>query len=84
MDESTGNLDSKSGRNLLELLTYINKEYQATILMVTHDVFAASYCQRIIFIRDGEIYNELYSGNDKKQFFDSIIDVTSVLGDERR
>ncbi len=84
MDESTGNLDSKSGRNLLELLTYINKEYQATILMVTHDVFAASYCQRIIFIRDGEIYNELYSGNDKKQFFDSIIDVTSVLGGERR
>jgi putative ABC transport system ATP-binding protein len=83
-DEPTGNLDSKSGRNLLELLTYINKEYQATILMVTHDVFAASYCQRIIFIRDGEIYNELYSGNDKKQFFDSIIDVTSVLGGERR
>lgn len=81
-DEPTGNLDSKSGKDLLELLSYINKEYKATILMVTHDVFAASYCQKIMFIRDGEIYNELYSGNNKKEFFDSIIDVMSVLGGE--
>lgn len=83
-DEPTGNLDSKSGRDLLNLLTYINKEYKATILMVTHDVFAASYCQKIMFIRDGEIYNELYSGESKKQFFDSIIDVMSVLGGESK
>jgi len=83
-DEPTGNLDSKSGKDLLKLLSYINKEYKATILMVTHDVFAASYCQKILFIRDGEIYNELYSGSDKKQFFDSIIDVMSMLGGERQ
>ncbi len=81
-DEPTGNLDSKSGKDLLELLSYINEEYKATILMVTHDVFAASYCQKIMFIRDGEIYNELYSGDNKKEFFDSIIDVMSVLGGE--
>lgn len=81
-DEPTGNLDSKSGKDLLELLSYINKEYRATILMVTHDVFAASYCEKIMFIRDGEIYNELYSGKNKKEFFDSIIDVMSVLGGE--
>jgi putative ABC transport system ATP-binding protein len=83
-DEPTGNLDSKSGKDLLNLLSFINTEYKATILMVTHDVFAASYCQRILFIRDGEIYNELYAGNDKKQFFDSIIDVMSMLGGERK
>lgn len=79
-DEPTGNLDSKSSQDLLELLSIINKEYQATILMVTHDVFAASYCQRIMFIQDGELYNELYSGESKRKFFDSIIDVMSVLG----
>ncbi len=83
-DEPTGNLDSKSGKELLDLLTYINKEYKATILMVTHDVFAASYCQKILFIRDGEIYNELHAGENKKQFFDAIIDVMSVLGGEVR
>lgn len=83
-DEPTGNLDSKSGKDLLNLLDYINREYKATILMVTHDVFAASYCHKILFIRDGEIYNELYAGSDKKQFFDSIIDVMSMLGGERK
>ncbi len=83
-DEPTGSLDSKSGKDLLNLLTFINTEYKATILMVTHDVFAASYCQKILFIRDGEIYNELYSSSDKKQFFDSIIDVMSILGGERK
>lgn len=83
-DEPTGNLDSKSSKDLLELLTFINKHYQATILMVTHDVFAASYCEKIMFIRDGEIYNELYSGDDKSKFFDSIIDVMSVLGSESK
>lgn len=83
-DEPTGNLDSKSGKALLDLLTFINEHYQATILMVTHDVFAASYCKKILFIRDGEIYNELYAGDNKKQFYESIIDVMSVLGGEIR
>lgn len=81
-DEPTGNLDSRSGKDLLDLLTFINKEYKSTILMVTHDVFAASYCQKILFIRDGEIYNELYAGDSKKKFFDAIIEVMSVLGGE--
>lgn len=67
-DEPTGNLDSKSGRALLDLLTVLNEKFQATILMVTHDVFAASYCHKIMFIRDGEIYNELYAGESRKQF----------------
>lgn len=82
-DEPTGNLDSKSSKDLLKLLTHIHQTYKTTIIMVTHDVFAASYCEKIMFIRDGEIYNELYAGDDKKQFFDSILDVMSVLGGER-
>ncbi|WDV45125.1 ABC transporter ATP-binding protein [Clostridiaceae bacterium M8S5] len=81
-DEPTGNLDSKSSKSLLKLLEHINVQYNSTILMVTHDVFAASYCQKVMFIRDGEIYNELYSGEDKKEFFDSIIDVMSIIGGE--
>lgn len=81
-DEPTGNLDSKTGKDLLGMLTYINEAYRATILMVTHDVFAASYCKRILFIRDGEIYHQLHAGNNQKQFFDEIIDVMSVLGGE--
>ncbi len=83
-DEPTGNLDSKSARDLLELMAFINGEYNATILMVTHDVFAASYCLRILFIRDGEIYNQLYSGGSRKEFYDSIIDVMSHLGGEKQ
>lgn len=79
-DEPTGNLDSKSSKQLLKLFEYINEKYNATILMVTHDVFAASYCHKIMFIRDGEIYNELYAGDDRKAFFDQILDVMSVLG----
>ncbi len=82
-DEPTGNLDSKSAKSLLELLEFINGKYKATILMVTHDVYAASYCRRIMFIRDGQIYNQLYAGENRKEFFDSIIDVMSVLGGER-
>ncbi len=83
-DEPTGNLDSKSGKDLLELLTFINTEHKATIIMVTHDAFAASYCKRILFIRDGEIYNQLHAGESKKEFFNSIIDVMSVLGGEEK
>lgn len=79
-DEPTGNLDSKSGKQLLSLFEYINEKYQATILMVTHDVFAASYCHKIMFIRDGEIYNQLYADDDRKVFFDQILNVMSVLG----
>ena len=79
-DEPTGNLDSQSSKQLLNLLAHINKKYGATILMVTHDVNAASYCHNILFIKDGEIYNKLQSTGDRKAFFDSILNVMSVLG----
>lgn len=80
-DEPTGALDSKSAKMLLECFTYLNKELSATILMVTHDAFTASYATRVIFIKDGKIFNELHKGDDsRKEFFDKIIDVVTLLG----
>lgn len=80
-DEPTGALDSKSARMLLERLEYLNQELKATILMVTHDAFTASYASRVIFIKDGKIFNEIYKGdNSRKEFFDKIIDVVTLLG----
>ena len=80
-DEPTGALDSKSARKLLESFESLNKEYRATILMVTHDAFTASYADRILFIKDGKIFNELVKGDDsRKDFFDKIIDVVTLLG----
>ena len=80
-DEPTGALDSKSSRMLLESFDALNKQYEATILMVTHDALAASYANRVIFIKDGKIFNELIKGNDtRKEFFDKIIDVVTLLG----
>lgn len=80
-DEPTGALDSKSARQLLETFEYLNRDLKATILMVTHDAFTASYCNRILFIKDGKIFNELIKGNDtRKEFFNKIIDVVTLLG----
>ncbi len=80
-DEPTGALDSKSARKLLETFEYLNQKLNATILMVTHDAFTASYANRIIFIKDGKIFNELVKGNDtRKQFFEKIIEVQTLLG----
>lgn len=80
-DEPTGALDSKSSRMLLEQFGALNDKLQATILMVTHDAFAASYASRVIFIKDGKIFNELRKGDDsRKQFFDEIINVITLLG----
>ena len=80
-DEPTGALDSKSSRMLLENFEYLNKIMNATILMVTHDAFTASYANRILFIKDGKIFNELVKGNDtRKQFFEKIIAVVTLLG----
>ncbi len=82
-DEPTGALDSKSARQLLESFDYLNKKLQATILMVTHDAFTASYADRILFIKDGKVFNELVKGNDtRKQFFEKIIEVQTLLGGE--
>lgn len=80
-DEPTGALDSKAARMLLENFEYLNKVMNATILMVTHDAFTASYANRILFIKDGKIFNELVKGNDtRKQFFEKIIKVVTLLG----
>lgn len=80
-DEPTGALDSKSSRQLLETFEHLNKNMGATILMVTHDAFTASYAERIIFIKDGKIFNEIVKGNDtRKEFFEKIIEVQTLLG----
>ena len=80
-DEPTGALDSKSARMLLESFETLNHDLSATILMVTHDAFTASYCHRILFIKDGKIFNELIRGNStRKEFFDKIISVVTLLG----
>lgn len=82
-DEPTGALDSKSARQLLESFETLNQKMGATILMVTHDAFTASYAERILFIKDGMIFNELFKGSDtRKQFFEKIIEVVTLLGGE--
>lgn len=82
-DEPTGSLDSKSSKLLLETFESMNNDFKATILMVTHDPFAASYCKRILFIKDGKIFNEIHrEGKTRKQFFDEIISSLSSLGGE--
>ena len=84
-DEPTGSLDSNSSRMLLTMLTELNERLDTTILMVTHDAFSASYCTRILFIKDGKIFNELNRGQDlRKDFFAKILEVVSVLGGEQK
>jgi putative ABC transport system ATP-binding protein len=80
-DEPTGALDSRSARKLLESFQILNESISSTILMVTHDAFSASYCKRIIFIRDGKIFSELIRGQEtRKNFFNRIVEVISLLG----
>ncbi len=80
-DEPTGALDSKSSRLLLDSFEKLNVDLEATILMVTHDAFTASYAHRILFIKDGKIFNELVRGNDsRREFFNRIIEVVTLLG----
>lgn len=80
-DEPTGALDSKSSRMLLDSMERMNQEYNATIMMVTHDAFTASYAQRILFIKDGKIFNKIIRGNDsRKEFFNKILEVVTLLG----
>ena len=82
-DEPTGALDSKSSKMLLEKISYLNIKNMATILMVTHDAFTESYASRVIFIKDGRIFNELLrEGRNRKEFFDDIMDVVTMLGGE--
>lgn len=82
-DEPTGALDSKSAKMLLESFRKLNEEINATILMVTHDAFTASYAKRILFIKDGKLFNELVRGEEsRKVFFDRIMEVIALLGGE--
>lgn len=80
-DEPTGALDSKSSQMLLDTIQSMNKELNATIIMVTHDAFTASYANRILFLKDGKIFTEIIKGGQtRKQFFEKILDVISLLG----
>ena len=82
-DEPTGALDSKNARLLLESIEAVNRQYQATVLMVTHDSFAASYTNRVLFIRDGRIFTELRRGDSpRREFFDRIMEVVAMMGGE--
>lgn len=81
MDEPTGALDSHSSQMLLSTIQRIHEQLGATILMVTHDAFTASYAERILFLQDGEIFTELYKGNDERNvFFKKILDVLTMIG----
>ena len=79
-DEPTGALDSKSSKDLLQCMQRLNENIQTTIMLVTHDVFAASFCKRIIFIKDGVLFMEIFSTGNRKEFFDKILKVLSSLG----
>lgn len=78
-DEPTGNLDSKSAKTVMKTLSTANQELKTTILMVTHDPYSASYANRIIFLKDGEIVTENYRKGDQKDFFNQIVDYLTVL-----
>ncbi|WP_225419644.1 ABC transporter ATP-binding protein [Lapidilactobacillus wuchangensis] len=79
-DEPTGSLDSKSATELLQYLATINLENETTIMMVTHDAFTASYCNRIVFIKDGAFYSEVVRAGSRQQFFNQIIDMQAAIG----
>jgi len=82
-DEPTGALDSRSAQILLETFTKLNQSMEETILMVTHDAFSASYCKRILFLRDGKIFHELVRGaKSRREFLQEILDVLSLTGGE--
>ncbi|KXH80328.1 MULTISPECIES: ABC transporter ATP-binding protein [Bacillus] len=79
-DEPTGNLDSNAARDVMVLLQQLNKEQEATMMLVTHDPMAASYCDRVVFIKDGKLYNELYYGESRQIFYQKIMNVLALLG----
>lgn len=79
-DEPTGNLDSKSSKAVMNCFTKINEELESTVLMVTHDAFAASYAKRILFIKDGKVNMEIVKNGTRKEFFDKILNCMAVIG----
>lgn len=82
-DEPTGNLDSKSTDDVMDLFTKINKENQMTTLMVTHEPYTASYCSKVIFIKDGQVYKELDKNGNREDFYQEIMEVISKIGGSR-
>lgn len=79
-DEPTGNLDSKASKDVMEMLVTLNEQEKSTMMLVTHDPQAASYCDRIVFIRDGKLYTEIHRGDHRAAFYQKIIDTLSLLG----
>ena len=79
-DEPTGNLDSRASLQVMEALSSLQESGRTTTLMVTHDPFAASFCGRVIFIKDGKLFNEIYRGDNRQSFFQDILNVQSLLG----
>ena len=79
-DEPTGALDSKSARDLLNCLLKLNKDSNKTILMVTHDAISASFCNRILFIKDGIIFTEIVKGESNREFYNKIVNTVSLIG----
>jgi len=79
-DEPTGNLDSKASKDVMSMLENINKTEKTTMMLVTHDAQAASYCNRVVFIRDGKLYSEIHRGDNRQAFFQKIIDTLSLMG----
>jgi putative ABC transport system ATP-binding protein len=80
-DEPTGNLDSKAAQDVLQTLEKLNKEDGATMMMVTHDAQAASYCDRVVFIKDGCLYREIHREGSRQEFFHQIINVLTLIGE---
>lgn len=78
-DEPAGSLDSKSAKDLLGNMQNLNKVFNSTIILITHDAYIASYCRRIIFIKDGLFFSEIVGSGERKEFFDKIINMLSVL-----
>lgn len=80
-DEPTGALDSKSSKNLLQIMCRMNQELKSTIIMVTHDAYSASYAKRILFLKDGKLFNELQKGQkSRSEIYHQILDVLALLG----
>lgn len=81
-DEPTGNLDSKAAKDVMKMLVSINERNKTSLLMVTHDPQAASYSDRVVFIRDGKLHSEIHRGESRQAFFQKIIDMLSLMGGE--
>lgn len=83
-DEPTGNLDSKAVNDVMNLFESINQNLNTAVLMVTHDPYVASFSKRVIFIKDGKLYNEIHRGDNRKQFYQDIMDMLTFLGGGQR